>query len=391
MRSPIKVLANSLTIAWKDLVEFKRSRIALVFSFLFPLMIIAMFGYMFPGSANTVHDVPVGLVVEDNGPYAQNVTDVFRMACSNSSMFNLVNVSSTDQAKDKILAGEIKGAVIIPSNFTDSLLNMTQAKTVILTDPSNPGLTAAITQYFTGITRAISDQFAKEMIESGMSMNSSFVLQPITVGVEGIVSGGGSSFDFVAPGFIAMTVMMSGLTAVGAAITREREVGTLDGFLMCPISRTSIILGKMISRTTRNLLQGAIVIGLAIFLFGIHVRGNPILIALVLLLGTLSFMGLGIIATVAAKEQESAQLILGLLQFPMMFLSGLFFPVEQMPVPLQWVSRVLPLTYAANALRKVMILGVGIGGIVFELTILVILGLVTILLGVPLFDRAVRK
>lgn len=306
-------------------------------------------------------------------------------------MFNLVNVSSTDQARDKIFSGEIKGAVIIPSNFTDSLLNMTQAKTVILTDPSNPGLTAAITQYFTSITRAISDQFAKEMIESGMPMNSSFVLQPITVGVEGIVSGGGSSFDFVAPGFIAMTVMMSGLTAVGAAITRERELGTLDGFLMCPISRTSIILGKMIARTTRNLLQGAIVIGLAIFLFGIHVRGNPILIALVLLLGTLSFMGLGIIATVAAKEQESAQLILGLLQFPMMFLCGLLFPVEQMPVPLQWVSRVLPLTYAVNALRKVMILGVGIGGIIFELSILVILGLVTIFLGVPLFDRAVRK
>ena len=82
MRSPIKVLANSLTIAWKDLVEFKRARIALVFSFLFPLMIIAMFSYMFPGSASTVHDVPVGLVVEDNGLYAQNVTAIFRMACS---------------------------------------------------------------------------------------------------------------------------------------------------------------------------------------------------------------------------------------------------------------------------------------------------------------------
>lgn len=355
-------------------------------------MIIAMFGYMFPSSANMVHDVQVGLVSEDDGLYGGNVTSMLRSFYSNSSTFNLVDVSSVDQAKAKILSGEIKGAVVIPQNFSESIQLGEPAKVIIVTDPSSPALSAAITQAFSGTVRMISDQLAKQIIKSGMpDASPDFILQPISPVSETVVPGGGSYFDFIAPGFIAMSTMMSGLTAVGAAIARERETGTLDGFLMCPISRASIILGKTISQTTRNLIQGFIIICLAVLLFGVHIRGNPLLIVFILVLGTLSFLGLGILATAVAKEQESAQLILGLLQFPMMFLCGVLFPVEQMPVPLQVVSRFLPLTYAVNALRKVMILGVGISGIAFELIVLVILCGVTVFAGVPLFDRAVRK
>ena len=96
-------------------------------------------------------------------------------------------------------------------------------------------------------------------------------------------------------------------------------------------------------------------------------------------------------ATSIAKNQESAQFILGFLQFPMMFLSGVLFPVEQMPVPLQYISKVLPLTYATDALRKVMVLGVELNGVLFQLGLLIVIGVVTIAIGVPLFDRAVRK
>jgi ABC-2 type transport system permease protein len=130
---------------------------------------------------------------------------------------------------------------------------------------------------------------------------------------------------------------------------------------------------------------------LAILVFGVHVRGNPVLITLILILGTLSFLGIGIVATSVAKNQESTQFILGFLQFPMMFLSGVLFPTEQMPVLLQYVAKVLPLTYAVDALRKVMVLGVGLDGVLFQLTVLVVIGAITIAVGVPLFDRAVRK
>jgi ABC-2 type transport system permease protein len=388
----LKTIDEILTIAYKDLKEFQRNRIGLVFSIIMPVFLIAMFGYMFPSSTNTVHDVPVGIVNLDNGAYGQQLFDMIHQALSNSSAFRLVDVGTVEDAKNMILAGSIKGAVVINENVTMSLLTNNQAKITILNDPTNTALSAAIIQGFSALINAISRQFAYSLIIGNLpGANPQFILQPIQVDVQGIVEGGGSYFDFVAPGFIGLGVMMSGLTAVGVALAREREIGTLDGLLMAPISRVSIILGKTVAQTIRNLLQGSLIIVLAIVVFGVHVRGSPFLIAIILILGTLSFLGIGIVATSIAKEQESAQFILGFLQFPMMFLSGVLFPVEQMPLPLQYVSKVLPLTYAVDALRKVMVLGVDLSGVVVELLLLVVISVVTIALGVPLFDRAVRK
>lgn len=388
----LKTVEEILTIAYKDLKEFQRNRIGLVFSIVFPVMLIAMFGYMFPSSTNVVHDVPVGIVNLDKGVYGKQVFDTIQQALSNSTAFKLVDVADADDAKNMIFAGTIKGAVVIPENLTESLFSSNQAKIVILTDPTNSALSAAIIQGLNILIDAISRQFAYALISKSIAgVNPQFILQPVQADVESIVSGGGSYFDFVAPGFIGLGVMMSGLTAVGAALAREREIGTLDGLLMAPISRVSIVLGKTVAQTLRNLIQGSLIIILAIFVFGVNVRGNPFLIATILILGTLSFLGIGIVATSIAKEQESAQFILGFLQFPMMFLSGVLFPTEQMPLPLQYVSKALPLTYAVDALRKVMVLGVGPNGVIFELLLLIIISAATILLGVPLFDRAVRK
>jgi ABC-2 type transport system permease protein len=353
---------------------------------------MGMFGLIFQDSISAVNNVPVGMIIDDVGMYGEQIAEMVRDISSNSDSIRVIEVSTRTQAKEKIFSAEIKAVVIIPHNFSSSIQDQTQAKIIIVTDPSNPAIAQSLIQFFKGMINVVSDQLSQELIETGMPyFNSEFVVNPISINVESIVSGEGSSFDFLAPGFIAMNVMMSGLTALGAALARERESGTLDGVLMSPISRTSIILGKTISHTIRNLLQGGITIAIAILIFGITIRGNPFLIVFILILGTISFLGLGIVATAIAKEQESAQLVLGLLQFPMMFLSGVLFPVEQMPSILQTVSKVLPLTYAVDALRKVMILGVGIEAIITPITILVILGVVTMTLGVPLFERAVKK
>ncbi len=392
MKSPIQIFRHSLIIAWKDLTEFRRNRITLIFSLVMPILMMGMFGFIFQDSISTVNNVPVGMIIEDVGIYGEQLAELVRDISSNSDSIRVIEVSTRVQVEEKIFSAEITAAIIIPHNFSSSIQDQMQAKIVIVTDPSNPAIAQSLIQFFNGMINVASDQLSQQLIETGMPyFNSEFVVNPISISVESIVSGEGSAFDFVAPGFIAMNVMMSGLTALGAALARERESGTLDGVLMSPISRTSIILGKTVAHTIRNLLQGGITITIAVLIFGITIRGNPFLIVAILILGTISFLGLGIVATAIAKEQESAQLVLGLLQFPMMFLSGVLFPVEQMPSILQTVSKVLPLTYAVDALRKVMILGVGIEAIILQVTILIILGCVTMILGVPLFERAVKK
>jgi ABC-2 type transport system permease protein len=160
---------------------------------------------------------------------------------------------------------------------------------------------------------------------------------------------------------------------------------------MSPISRISIIFGKTISHAIRNRIQGGLTLAFTLVVFNVTLRGIPLLIAALLILGAVSFLGLDIVATSITKEQESGQLVLGLLPFPMMFLSGILFPIEQMPSLLQTISKVLRLTYAVEALRKVMILGAGVDALLVPVSILLLLGGVTMTRGVPLFDRAVKR
>lgn len=217
------------------------------------------------------------------------------------------------------------------------------------------------------------------------------IVQPYKVAAVGIVPGTSNYFEFVAPGIMAMTVMMSVMTGLPGAISQEKEVGTMDGMMVAPINRLSIILGKTLAQTARGLLQGVILMVLAIVLFGVTIQGNILLVFGLLLLGVFSFVGLGIVLTSFTSDQQTATMLMTTLMFPMMFLSGVFFPIQQMPWYMQDISKFLPLTYAAEALRKVMILGAAIPDITTDLTILIAFGIVMTAIAVPVFRRAMTR
>jgi len=217
------------------------------------------------------------------------------------------------------------------------------------------------------------------------------IVEPFNIQAEGVVTGHTSYFDFIAPGIMAMTVMMSVMTGLPAAISQEKEVGTLDGMMVAPINRLSIIFGKTLAQTARGLLQGVLILVLASLLFGVSIAGSIPLVFALLLLGVFSFVGLGVVLTSFAKDQETAVMMMTTLMFPMLFLSGVFFPVEQMPWYMQSISKLLPLTYAVDALRRVMVLGAGIPEIATDLVALIGFGVVMIAIAVPVFKRAMTR
>jgi len=190
---------------------------------------------------------------------------------------------------------------------------------------------------------------------------------------------------------MAMTVMMSVMTGLPAAISHEKEVGTLDGMMVAPINRLAVILGKTLAQTARGLLQGVLILILAVALFGVTIHGSILLVFALLLLGVFSFVGVGVVITSFARDQETAMMLMTTLIFPMMFLSGVFFPIQQMPWYMQSISKALPLTYVASALRKVMVLGAAVSTITTELAVLIGFGVVTTAIAVPVFKRAMTK
>jgi ABC-2 type transport system permease protein len=184
---------------------------------------------------------------------------------------------------------------------------------------------------------------------------------------------------------------MGVLSGLGAAISREKEQGTMDGLMVAPVSRYSIVVGKMLAQTVRGLIQGFMILIISMVLFGVRVYGNPLLMLLVMLLGVASFSGIGIIVTSMAAEHETAQMMMMMLQFPMMFLCGIVFPIEQLPNWLQAVGKLLPLYYAADGLRKIMVLNASFSQVFLDIGVLGIYSVVTMGIAMPVFRKVMRR
>jgi ABC-2 type transport system permease protein len=394
------LFSHSLRIAWKDLKELYRNRLGLVLLVLMPLFMMVMVGFIYPSSGSVANNLPVALVNEDAGFGNSTVasqTFIFGLQQINNrtSMLALTYASSASDIKDLVQKGDIEGGIIIPSNFTESILNQEQGTLIIVTDQSNPQVSATIQAVLSAVFDQMGTMLAQRNVQqlnpAVNASNSLAIVKPYDVQVEGVVSGTPSYFDFIAPGIMAMTVMMSVMTGLPVAISQEKEVGTLDGMMVAPINRLSIIVGKTLGQTARGLLQGVIILVLAAVLFHVAIQGSILLVFALLLLGVFSFVGLGIVITSFAKDQETAQMMMMTLMFPMMFLSGVFFPIQQMPWYMQDISKLLPLTYASQALRKVMVLGAGIPDITTELTIMIVFGVIMTAIAVPVFRRMMTR
>lgn len=389
------LLSHSFRIAWKDLTELFRNRLGLVLLIVMPLFMMAMIGFIYPSNGTTLNDMPVALLNEDSG-FANSTlpSQVFVIGLQQindqTHMLVLSNASSMTEIKDKVQRGELNGGIVIPSNFSASILTGDQGTLILVTDQSNPTISAtmqaALTPTFDQMGLMLAQQNV-QMLNSSITASSAVaIVKPYNVQTEGVVPGNPSYFDFIAPGIMTMTVMMSVMTGLPVAISQEKEIGTMEGMMVAPINRLSIILGKTLGQTVRGLIQGAIILGLSLGLFGVAIQGKLLVFGL-LLLGVFAFVGLGVVITSFAKDQETAQMMMTTLMFPMIFLSGVFFPIQQMPWYMQSISRFLPLTYAADALRKVMVLGADIPAISSELIILIVFGALMTAIAVPVFRR----
>jgi ABC-2 type transport system permease protein len=372
----------------------------LVLLIVMPLFMMVMVGFIYPSGGASLNNMPIAMVNEDagfNDSYLPSQTFFTTLQSINdqTGMMTLTTASSLEEVTDLVQRGELSGGIVIPSNFSQSILSGEQGTIIIVTDQSNPQISATINAVLSGVFDGMSTAMAQQNV---LLMNPTLnqttalaVVKPLTVQSQGVVPGNPSYFDFIAPGLMAMTVMMSVMTGLPVAISHEKELGTMDGMMVAPVNRLSILLGKTLAQTLRGLIQGAIILALAIGIFGVAIQGNILLVFALLLLGVFSFVGLGIVITSFTKDQETAQMLMMTLMFPMMFLSGVFFPIQQMPGFMQAISHFLPLTYAADALRKVMVLGAGVSQISTELLILTGFGVVMIAIALPVFRKMMTR
>ena len=396
----------------KDIMVLWRHKPRLIALILFPIIMITLFGY---GMGGTLTNIPVVVVSQSNGP----VTNATLNAIKSTSLYNVANViNDPNKGKQMVMDGQVKAAIILPSNY-DDMQSQTPKNVIIDADSSDQMATGALIPTTQALFSQISNQLGIQELQSmGLSSSaaqssqiqvqsqtsSQLLSTPATTTSGGInfqnivnsinfqinkLYGNISYIDFLVPGVLAMVVLFSCMFGMGESIAGERERGELARLFMTPTSITTIVGGKILSKLTIETGRAVILIVVAIILFGIVIAGSMLLTLLLLVLVALCFVGFGIMISARVSTQEDYMQMVQPITLPMMFMSGVFYPVETMPWIFQKIAYILPLTYANDALRAVMLKGVGIGAIWVD--VVVLLGFTALFfgLGVRGFNRDV--
>jgi ABC-2 type transport system permease protein len=172
--------------------------------------------------------------------------------------------------------------------------------------------------------------------------------------VVGVMTGGVDLIQFMYPGLIGMAIVTSSLSA-GISVVTDRQEGFLREILVAPLSRTGIVVGKTAGAAAVGLIQAGLLIAIAPLLgVGLAVDQALELIPIAILL-SLGVSGLGILLSSFARTQQGVQMLINLLVFPLVFLAGVFFPVDSVPVWMEVLSKVNPVTYGVDAIRQILL------------------------------------
>ena len=360
-------LMDSLIVAKKEFKILFRKKALIIPLVLFPIIMIVFFGY---GMGGTVKEAPILIVNDDTGRASSSLVQEigsFTEKYNGDPMFSVTYTKdmSQSEAESKINDGMYKGVLIIPPEYSERATKNESTTLTLLTDSSDTTTSSIIVNYM------------RQLLSKTGS---------VSLNIPNIY-GNLEYLDFLIPGVIALTVFMGSVATTGSAIAGEKEDGTLVRMLMTPISKRSVILGKTIYQLILQLGRAVILILAAYFLLGFNMNGSWLLISLVLIVFTLGGVGMGIVMSSRVEDMESFFQLNMLVTMPSMFVTGVFFPLSSVPDWMRYIAYCLPLTYAIDAMRIIMIKGQGLNAISTDLIILSLFAVITFTLGVHLFRR----
>jgi ABC-2 type transport system permease protein len=320
--------------------SWTRSIGTVFWTILFPVLLIMIFGAIFSGTGNANYD----LIVQDldHSTFSEEYIKIL----DNISLLRLDTNISDQDISDYMQEQGISSALVIPKGFGETLQQsfIDRNVTVNLTfyfDPSDQTTTSVIRNVVMSTIQEFNMGLTNGRHIIGLHDESS-------LGKEyGFI-------DFFVPGMIGFTIMTSCIYGSIERNTKYRKDGILRKLLTMPVTRAEWILAKMLFMLFLSFLSTIVIMIVGTLAWGMTVHINAFFFVLIIATSFL-FSGMGMIIGRFVKEEETADMAGGAITFPMMFLAGTFFPLDQMPVFLQNVAQILPLYYVNEALRNAMI------------------------------------
>ena len=321
-----------------------RSKGGMFWTMVFPVLLMLIFGAIFSGQ----EDYKAELFIQDldGGPFALSYIDNL------SAIFNVKTIPAEEDILRYVRDRGLRVAVLIPENFSQDIAYNTQ---VFDGSIEGPMVNTNITIY--SDPTATTSQIVNHVISSynlhiAMGLQSA---EPFIQTIDEPVTTDEFKFiDFFLPGMIGFSIMTTAVYGTVFRNVKYKEDGILRKLTTTPLRRSEWLMGIMLFMTLLALISAALIIIVGIVVFQVSVILNPIFLVIIVA-EAFAFAGLGMIISRFVQEEETADSTAGAITFPMMFLAGTFFPLEQMPGYLQTIARFLPLYYVNEGLRDAMI------------------------------------
>jgi ABC-2 type transport system permease protein len=309
---------------------------------------------------------------------------------------NVVYINA-DQVNDTLKKGNADAAIIFPSNFSEQVLSGQNPSVQIVLEGSDPNVATAMHDQTEALIHqlgvAISVLKAQQVqTEQGQAIPP--VLGgslPFTVSDPQYLHGGPQyTFnDSIAPVFIGIFSFFFVFILTSIAFLRERSQGTIERVMASPMTRTELVIGYILGFTLFALVQSLMILLFVIYALRVHYSGNLSLVFLITVLLTIGSINLGIFLSAFAQNEFQIVQFIPLVFGVQIFLSGVFWPIDQLPAILRPISYILPLTYANEALRAVMLKGADLAEIAWELAALLIFMVLMIVLSALTMRRQI--
>jgi ABC-2 type transport system permease protein len=348
---------------------FIRSRVGLFFSLVFPIILILLFGSIFSGSSG-----PAKVYIQNNDqgvcqPTVPFCAATFISALNSTKAMTLVLVPSSENFTKYLLAHSSTDGIIIPQGFQNGFLS---GKPVNVTVYGNPASTTSA--IVSGVTMEIANGFNLERAR-GTSV--------IAVSSLTIKAAGTKYIDFFVPGMIGFAILTSPMFALVNISSQYKRDKLFKQLSLTPLTKSEWLMAKVLWYILITFGSFILMTAVGVYAFGAHVSFSLYLVPF-LILGPLLFVSLGMLVGTVSNSVESAAVVGNLITFPMMFLSGTFFPVSMFPSFLQGFAHVLPLFYVIDGLNNVMIYN-NIGPALWDLGVLVVISVIIFGLAVRFF------
>lgn len=336
----------------KEFTQLRRDKMMPRMILFAPILQLVLFGY---AATSDVRNVPVAVYDGDRSADSRLIVEEI----AHSYYFHLVPAAQDSRDLERqLLTGKAQIGVHIPPNFHRDLMLGKTPQIGLLVDGTDSNTAGVAAAYLQGILRQRSLQF---QIRQSRADGSFGVDMPILTPEPRVwFNDELKSINFMVPGVVGLILLVLTINLAGLSIVRERETGTLEQLMVTPLRSYELLLGKMIPYGLLTLLDSGVIVLVARLWFHVPLRGSLVLLFAMAAVFLVTNLGLGLLISAVSRTQQEAQILAFLLIMPSVLLSGFMFPIQNMPVVVQWATYLIPFRYFLEIARGLFLKGVGV-------------------------------